>query len=71
MISQDCNAVDFVDELLRKIRIKEKQLKIARESNMNYVAAAIESQLLDLKNQLSDSQDEPELNALMNLLEDF
>ncbi|AUT04403.1 hypothetical protein CLI64_17545 [Nostoc sp. CENA543] len=71
MISQDCNAVDFVDELLRKIRIKEKQLKIARASNMNYVAAAIESQLLDLKNQLSDSQDEPELNALMNLLEEF
>jgi hypothetical protein len=71
MISQDYNAIDFVNELIRKIRIKEKQLKIAKTSNMKYVAEAIESQLLELKNQLSDSQEEPELNALMNLLEDF
>ncbi|HIK05361.1 MAG TPA: hypothetical protein IGS40_11720 [Trichormus sp. M33_DOE_039] len=71
MISQDYNTIDFVNELIRKIRIKEKQLKIAKESNMNYVAEAIESQLLELRHQLSESQEEPELHALMNLLEDF
>lgn len=72
MISQDYNAVDSVNEVIRKIRIKEKQLKIAQESNMNYVAEAIEHQLLELRNQLSQSpEEEPELYALMNLLEEF
>jgi hypothetical protein len=71
MISQEYNAVDCVNELLRKIRIKEKQLKIAQESNMMYVAEAIENQLLELRQQLSaSSEEEPELYALMSLLDD-
>ncbi|AFY46163.1 hypothetical protein Nos7524_0241 [Nostoc sp. PCC 7524] len=71
MISQEYNAVDCVNELLRKIRIKEKQLKIAQESNMIYVAEAIENQLLELRQQLSASpEEEPELYALMSLLDD-
>ncbi|UKP00020.1 hypothetical protein [Nostoc sp. UHCC 0870] len=72
MISQNYNAIDFVNELIRKIRIKEKQLEIAKESQMHYVAEAIETQLLDLRNQLSQSPtEEPEFHALMSLLEDF
>ncbi|MBD2362782.1 hypothetical protein H6G36_16605 [Anabaena minutissima FACHB-250] len=72
MISQDYNAIDCVNELIRKIRVKEKQLEIAKASQMDYVAEAIETQLLELRNQLSQSPtEEPEFYALMSLLEDF
>jgi len=69
MISQDCESVDIVNDLLRKIRIKESQLKIAQESNMLYTAEALENQILELRYMLSQSQD-PELQALMSLLDD-
>ncbi|MBD2445752.1 hypothetical protein H6G76_01025 [Nostoc sp. FACHB-152] len=69
MISQDCESVDIVNDLLRKIRIKESQLKIAQESNMVYTAEALENQILELRYKLSQSQD-PELQALMSLLDD-
>jgi hypothetical protein len=69
MISQDCESVDIVNDLLRKIRIKESQLKIAQESNMVYTAEALENQILELRYELSQSQD-PEFQALMSLLDD-
>lgn len=69
MISQDCESVDIVNDLLRKIRIKESQLKIAQESNMVYTSQALENQILELRDKLSQSED-PELDALMSLLED-
>jgi hypothetical protein len=69
MISQDCVSVDIVNDLLRKIRIKESQLKIAQESHMVYTAEALEKQILELRYKLSQSQD-PELQALMSLLDD-
>ncbi|MBD2439496.1 hypothetical protein [Nostoc sp. FACHB-110] len=69
MISQDCESVDIVNDLVRKIRIKESQLKIAQESNLIYTSAALESQILELRFKLSQSQD-PELDALMSLLDD-
>ncbi|MDB9373448.1 hypothetical protein [Nodularia sphaerocarpa] len=69
MISQDYNSIDAVNELLRKIRIKESQLKIAQSSNMVYTSQVLKNQILELQHQLSDSQD-PELDALMRLLED-
>ncbi|WP_193196649.1 hypothetical protein [Nostoc sp. MG11] len=69
MISHDYNAIDVEEKLLRQIEIKENQLKIAQESNMVYVAEAIESELLKLRSQLPEPQ-EQELQALMSLLDD-
>lgn len=69
MLSQDCDSISVVNELVRKIRIKENQLKIAKESNMLYVAEALEAQLLELRSQLSESPDS-EFQALMSLLDD-
>jgi CO dehydrogenase/acetyl-CoA synthase epsilon subunit len=69
MISQDYDSIYAVNELLRQIRIKEIQLKIAEESNMLNVTTALQTQLLELRHQLSESQDS-ELQALMSLLED-
>lgn len=69
MIFQDCESVDIVNDLLRKIRIKESQLKIAQESNMVYTAEALKNQILELQSKLSQSPD-PELQALMSLLDD-
>ncbi|MFN6541460.1 MAG: hypothetical protein RM021_034655 [Nostoc sp. EkiNYC01] len=69
MISQDYDSISAVDELLRKIRIKESQLKIAQESNMINVVTALQTQLLELRHELSESPDS-ELQALMTLLDD-
>ncbi|AHJ29068.1 hypothetical protein PN465_21500 [Nodularia spumigena CS-584] len=69
MISQDYNSIDAVNQLLRKIRIKESQLKIAQSSNMVYTSQVLNKQILELQHQLSESQD-PELDALMSLLDD-
>ncbi|AVZ31512.1 hypothetical protein [Nodularia spumigena] len=69
MISQEYDSIDAVNELLRKIRIKESQLKIAQSSNMVYTSQVLKNQILELQHQLSESQD-PELDALMSLLED-
>ncbi|HYW18689.1 MAG TPA: hypothetical protein VE956_05125 [Nodularia sp. (in: cyanobacteria)] len=69
MISQDYDSIDAVNELLRKIRIKESQLKIAQTSQMVYTSQVLNKQILELQHQLSESQD-PELDALMRLLED-
>ncbi|MBD2517320.1 hypothetical protein H6G93_20525 [Nostoc sp. FACHB-973] len=69
MISQDYDSISAVDELLRKIRIKESQLKIAQESNMVNVVTALQTQLLELRHHLSESPDS-ELQALMTLLDD-
>ncbi|MBW4557056.1 MAG: hypothetical protein KME59_14130 [Trichormus sp. ATA11-4-KO1] len=69
MISQDYDAISAVNELLRKIRIKESQLKIAQKSHMIYTSEVLKNQILELQHQLSESQD-PELHALMSLLDD-
>ncbi|MDB9305929.1 hypothetical protein PN488_16380 [Nodularia spumigena CS-591/12] len=69
MISQDYNSIDAVNQLLRKIRIKESQLKIAQSSNMLYTSQVLKNQILELQDQLSESED-PELDALMSLLDD-
>ncbi|MDZ8187988.1 MAG: hypothetical protein RMX96_24445 [Nostoc sp. ChiSLP02] len=69
MISQDYDSMSGVDELLRKLRIKETQLKIAQESNMVNVITALETQLLELRLQLSEAPDS-ELQALMSLLDE-
>lgn len=69
MISQDYDSIDAVDQLLRKIRIKEIQLKVAESSNMVYTSEVLKNQILELQQQLSESQD-PELQALMSLLEE-
>jgi histidyl-tRNA synthetase len=69
MITQDCESVDIVNDLLRKIRIKKSQLQIAQESNLVYTAKALENQILELQSMLSQSRD-PELEALMSLLDD-
>ncbi|EKF01968.1 hypothetical protein FDUTEX481_07219 [Tolypothrix sp. PCC 7601] len=69
MISLDYDSIHHVDELLRQIRIKESQLKIAQESNMVYTAQALEKQILKLQQNLSESRD-PEIHALMSLLDD-
>ncbi|WP_414752505.1 hypothetical protein [Anabaena sp. CCY 9910] len=69
MISHDRDATSVVNQLLRQIKIKENQLKIAQESNMLYVAQALETQLLELRSQLSEPPD-LEFQALMSLLDD-
>lgn len=69
MIVQHYDAIHVEESLLRKIKIKEHQLKIAQESNMPYVAEALQKQLLELRCQISQSQDR-EFQALMSLLND-
>lgn len=68
MSFQDDDSIDAIDELVKKIRVKENQLKIAQESQMIYVAEAIKTQLSELRYQLSESPD-PELQSLMSLLD--
>ena len=69
MIYEDYNAVDAVNELLRKIRIKESQLRLAKTSNMLYTSEVLQNQILELRQELSDSEN-PEIAALMSLLDD-
>ncbi|MDF5710108.1 MAG: hypothetical protein PUP90_21175 [Nostoc sp. S4] len=69
MISPNYDSIYTVNELLRKIRIKESQLKIAQESDMVNVVTALQTQLLELQDELSESPD-LELQALMSLLDD-
>lgn len=69
MISQDNDSIFHVNELFRQIRIKENQLKIAREAKMVYAETALKKQIAELRQNLSESKD-PELHALMSLLDD-
>lgn len=69
MISHDSDATFAVNQLRRQIKVKETQLKIAHESNMLYVAQALETQLLELRSQLSEQPDQ-EFQALMSLLDE-
>ncbi|WP_341528845.1 hypothetical protein WKK05_05840 [Nostoc sp. UHCC 0302] len=69
MISQDYDSIYVVSNVLQQIKIKENQLKIAQQSNMAYVAEALESQLLDLRCQISEPPD-LEVQTLMSLLDD-
>jgi hypothetical protein len=69
MIAQHYNSIHVETNLLKQIKIKENQLKIAQESNMIYVTEALQNQLLKLQCQLSEPQD-VEIQALMSLLDD-
>ncbi|MBF2004923.1 MULTISPECIES: hypothetical protein [Chlorogloeopsis] len=69
MIAQHYDLIHVENNLLRQIKIKENQLKIAQESNMPYVAEALQRQLLELRCQSSEPQDF-EFKALMSLLDD-
>ncbi|MBN3926901.1 hypothetical protein [Nostoc sp. NMS4] len=69
MIAQHYNSIHLENNLLKQIKIKENQLKIAQESNMIYVAEALQHELLKLQNELSEPQD-VEIQALMSLLDD-
>ncbi|MCC5615761.1 hypothetical protein LC605_11910 [Nostoc sp. CHAB 5836] len=69
MIAQHYNSIHVENNLLKQIKIKENQLRIAQESNMLYVAEALQNQLFKLQSQLSEPQD-VEIQALMSLLDD-
>ncbi|MEH1971074.1 MULTISPECIES: hypothetical protein [unclassified Nostoc] len=69
MIAQHYSSIHVENNLLKQIKIKENQLKIAQESNMLYVAEALQNELLELQHQLSEPQD-VEIQALMSLLDD-
>ncbi|MBD2560061.1 hypothetical protein ACEYW6_02790 [Nostoc sp. UIC 10607] len=69
MIAQHYNSNHVENNLLKQIKIKENQLKIAQESNMLHVAEALQKELLKLQSQLSEPQD-VEIQALMSLLDD-
>ncbi|MEH1838926.1 MAG: hypothetical protein V7L20_09190 [Nostoc sp.] len=69
MIAQHYNSTRLENNLLKQIKIKENQLKIAQESNLLHVADALQDELLKLQGQLSESQD-VEVQALMSLLDD-
>ncbi|MBG1245212.1 hypothetical protein [Nostoc sp. NZL] len=69
MIAQHYNSNHVENNLLKQIKIKENQLKIAQESNMLHVAEALQQELLKLQSQLSEPQD-VEIQALMSLLDD-
>ncbi|MCL6753139.1 hypothetical protein KBT16_20070 [Nostoc sp. CCCryo 231-06] len=49
MITENDDSVDAMNELMRKISIKETQLKIAQESNLIQTAEALENQLSQLQ----------------------
>ncbi|MFN6481440.1 MULTISPECIES: hypothetical protein [unclassified Nostoc] len=71
MIAQHYNSTNLENNLLKQIKIKENQLKIAQESDMIHVAEELQSQLLKLQSQLSEPQDQDvEIQALMSLLDD-
>jgi hypothetical protein len=53
MIAQDDNLTSVDNNLLRQIKVKENQIKIARECNMPYVTEILENQLSELHNQFS------------------
>lgn len=69
MITQDYDVTNFDHNLLRQIEIKENQIKIAQKFEMRYVAKALQIQLKNLQNQLSDAAD-PQFEALMSLVDD-
>ncbi|MEH2390910.1 MAG: hypothetical protein V7K21_04295 [Nostoc sp.] len=70
MIAQHYNnSIHVENKLLKQIKIKENQLKIAQESNLLYVAEGLQHELLKLQGQLSEPQD-AEIQALMSLLDD-
>ncbi len=69
MIAQHYNSIHVENNLVKQIKIKENQLKIAQESNMLYVAEGLQNELLKLQGQLSEVQD-VEIQALMSLLDD-
>ncbi|MEH2272791.1 MAG: hypothetical protein V7K68_30940 [Nostoc sp.] len=69
MIAQYYNSIHVKDNLLKQIKVKENQLKIAQESNMIYVTEALQNELLKLQAELSEPQD-VEVQALMSLLDD-
>ncbi|MHC5849674.1 hypothetical protein [Nostoc sp.] len=69
MIAQYYNSIHVKDNLLKQIKVKENQLKIAQESNMIYVAEGLQNELLKLQAELSEPQD-VEVQALMSLLDD-
>ncbi|MHC5727797.1 MAG: hypothetical protein ACYTXY_27450 [Nostoc sp.] len=69
MIAQHYNSTHVENNLLKQIKIKENQLKIAQESNMLYVAEGLQNELLKLQGQLLEVQD-IEIQALMSLLDD-
>ncbi len=69
MIAQHYSSMHVENNLLKQIKIKENQLKIAQESNMLHVTEALHNELLKLQSQLSEPQD-VEVNALMSLLDD-
>ncbi|MEI1377063.1 hypothetical protein PQG02_10335 [Nostoc sp. UHCC 0926] len=70
MIAQHYNnSIHVENNLLKQIKIKENQLKIAQESNLLYVAEGLQNELLKLQGELSEPQD-AEIQALMSLLDD-
>lgn len=69
MIVQHHDSTHVENNLLRQIKIKETQIKIAQEFNMFHVAEALQSQLTNLHSQLSELPD-PQFEALMSLLDD-
>ena len=69
MIAQHYNSIHVENNLLKQIKVKENQLKIAQESNMLHVAQALQDELLKLQGQLSEPQD-VEVEAVMGLLDD-
>ncbi|AVH63911.1 hypothetical protein [Nostoc sp. 'Peltigera membranacea cyanobiont' N6] len=66
MITENDDSVDAVNELVRKISIKETQLKIAQQSNLIQTAEALENQLSQLQQELGDNSD-TQLQSLMSL----
>ncbi|MFN6530618.1 hypothetical protein [Nostoc sp. ChiSLP03a] len=71
MIAQHYNSIHVENDLLKQIKIKENQLKIAQEAEMLHVAEELQSQLLKLQSQLSEPQEQDaEIQALMSLLDE-
>ncbi|MEH2353193.1 MULTISPECIES: hypothetical protein [unclassified Nostoc] len=71
MIVQHYNSIHVENNLLKQIKIKENQLKIAQESEMLHVAEELQSQLLKLQSQLSEPQEQDvEIQVLMSLLDE-
>lgn len=66
MITENDDSVDAVNKLVRKISIKETQLKIAQQSNLIHTAEVLENQLSQLQQELGDNSD-IQLQSLMSL----
>lgn len=68
MLVQETDKIHTDKSLLKQIKIKENQLKIAIEAHMHHVAEVLQRQILELEGMTFE--EDSDFQALMSLLDD-